>query len=504
MIRLLIRFAFVVAIAGAVAWVADRPGALTIDWLGKRIETSVALAVGILAVSFLALLATIGIVRRTWHAPGALTEYFRLRKTRRGYDALSKGIVAVGAGDVASAKQYVAVARKVLGNDPLTKLLEAQAAQMAGQTEAVTALFGEMSKSPDTRLLGLRGLFNQARQKGDLARARKLAEEALADRPGLPWASRAMLMFHSSSKNWEGVSATLDGLRKTQAIDGPAANKKQAVVLTAQAAEKEKTAPAEALALALRAHRLDPSLVPAAAIAARLHANEAQTRKASKVVERTWRLNPHVELGRIYAHSKPSASPRERLKRIQSLVTRSPGGEEGAVAVAEAAVEAQQWDEAKAALDPYLGNRPRARICALMAEIAEAEGDKGRAREWLTRAVRAPRDPQWTADGIVSDAWLAVSPVTGELGAFEWKSPVERLAAEQGAEAGREIAMPAPVIVVEEDDTKPEPTPVPVAAVPSQSPAAPAIPTNPLPDFPLPDDPGIERSDQSDPWAARG
>jgi HemY protein len=502
MIRLLIRFALVVAIAGGVAWIADRPGALTVDWLGMRIETSVALAVGLLAVSFLVLLALIGIVRRTWHAPGALTEYFRLRKTRRGYDALSKGIVAVGAGDVASAKLHVAVARKVLGNDPLTKLLEAQAAQMAGQTEEVTALFADMSKTPETKLLGLRGLFNQARHKGDLARARKLAEEALAHRPGLPWASRAMLMFHSSAKNWQGVSTTLEGLRKTQAIDATTANRKQAVVLTAQAAEKEKTAPAEALALAVKAHRLDPSLVPAAAIAARLHANEANTRKASKIIEKTWRLNPHVELGRIHAHSKPSASPRERLKRIQTLVARSAASEEGAVAVAEAAIEAQQWDEAKAALEPYLSNRPRARICALMAEIAEAEGDKGRAREWLTRAVRAPRDPQWTADGIVSDIWLAVSPVSGELGGFEWKAPLERLATEPGPEPNRDVAMPAPVIVVEEPDAGPKAATAAAAAAALQTAAE--KPADPLPDFPLPDDPGIERTDVSDPWAARG
>ena len=51
----------------------------------------------------------------------------------------------------------------------------------------------------------------------------------------------------------------------------------------------------------------------------------------------------------------------------------------------------------------------------------------GRAlRGWITEraasgAVRAPRDPEWVADGQVSAHWLPVSPVTGKLGAFEWK-----------------------------------------------------------------------------------
>ena len=64
-----------------------------------------------------------------------------------------------------------------------------------------------------------------------------------------------------------------------------------------------------------------------------------------------------------------------------------------------------------------------------MAEIEEGEfGDKGRAREWLARAVRAPRDPAWTADGHISSTWLPASLTTGELGAFKWKVPVEGIA----------------------------------------------------------------------------
>ena len=61
-----------------------------------------------------------------------------------------------------------------------------------------------------------------------------------------------------------------------------------------------------------------------------------------------------------------------------------------------------------------------------MAEIEEGQnGDQGKAREWLARAVRAPRDPVWTADGITSEDWAPVGPVSGRLDAYEWKVPVE-------------------------------------------------------------------------------
>ena len=46
-----------------------------------------------------------------------------------------------------------------------------------------------------------------------------------------------------------------------------------------------------------------------------------------------------------------------------------------------------------------------------------------RVRDWLARAVRAPRDPQWVADGFTAASWAPISPVTGRLDAFEWRVP---------------------------------------------------------------------------------
>jgi HemY protein len=62
-----------------------------------------------------------------------------------------------------------------------------------------------------------------------------------------------------------------------------------------------------------------------------------------------------------------------------------------------------------------------------MARIeGEQFGNAGRVREWLARATNAPRDPAWTADGVVAERWAAISPVTGTLDAFQWKVPVEQ------------------------------------------------------------------------------
>ena len=118
---------------------------------------------------------------------------------------------------------------------------------------------------------------------------------------------------------------------------------------------------------------------------------------------------------------------RDRLKRIEGLVKKIPGHIEGALAMARAALDAQEFGKARAALASYLA-APTKRVALLMAELERAErNDEGRAREWIARALNAAPDPAWTAEGHVSDRWLPASP-SGRLDAFEWRVPLTGIA----------------------------------------------------------------------------
>ena len=63
-----------------------------------------------------------------------------------------------------------------------------------------------------------------------------------------------------------------------------------------------------------------------------------------------------------------------------------------------------------------------------MARIeGEDTSNTGGVREWLARAAKASRDPVWIADGIISDTWQPVSPVSGTLDGFKWCIPYQMI-----------------------------------------------------------------------------
>jgi HemY protein len=508
MTRLMIRLALLAAAAAGFAWLADRPGTVVIRWMNREIETSVLAASAALMFTVLALWFGLGVLRRLIGSPSALGDYLRFRRTRRGYESLSKGIIAAGAGDAQGAQRFAALAQRNLNDEPLVRLLEAQAAQLKGDRAAVRRAFESMLNSPQTEPLGLRGLYAEARQAGNLDTARGLAERALKLNPQLGWASTAMLAIQSQGRDWDAALSTLETQRRAGHVEAEKAKRMRAVLLAAKALAAETANRDQALMLAREAHKLDPALVPAACVAVRVLASQNALRRAFKIAARTWALNPHPDLAEAYAFARIGDKPADRLDRVRRLTGPKPNDTEGAFALGRAAAESRAWPEARSTLAQLAESDPQARVCALMAEIEEGEGDKGRAREWLARAVRARRDPMWMIDGSALPAWSPVSPITGEIAFAEWKVPFDMLptAARVSEPETAEVAVAAPPAI---EPPPPPPPPEPVKPTVTEAAAPPTKPPKPVMVEPMrpPDDPGPpeeERDQRGNPVLAGG
>ena len=185
--------------------------------------------------------------------------------------------------------------------------------------------------------------------------------------------------------------------------------------------------------------------MPAALIAARIYSNRGEARRAMSLLRRVWRATSHPDIATLFANSVPGVSAVDRLKRVNELIDTPPPNKASALVLARAAIDAFDWVVARQALAGYSNANPSQAVCLLMAEIEDGQsGDKGKARDWLNRAVRAPRDPVWTADGITAEEWEPLSPVTGKLDAFEWRVPTSAVATRTGTTPALPESAPAP------------------------------------------------------------
>ncbi len=500
MIRVISFLVIVAVLALGVVWLADRPGDVVITWQGWRIETSVmvlcAAALAAMAVLALAFSLLRAIVRSPWR----LRRHLDRRRGERAYEAMSRGLIAIGAGDLVAARKHTAEAKRIAPAEPLSLLLSAQHAQLAGDRATADKALREMVARPDTKALGLHGLFIEAHRRGDRASAHAFAEEAARENPSLGWASKAVLERLCESGDWAGALALLESNKR--ALEKDSYDRQRAVMLTARALAIEETDRDSAKAFVLEAAKLAPDLVPAAALAGRMLAEGGELRKASRIVHKAWEAHPHPDLAQVFSDLRFGDAARDRLKRIEALAKKAPGHVESALALARAALDAQEFAKARSALAPHLTALTR-RVALLMAEIERAEhNDEGRAREWIARALHAAPDPTWTAEGHVSERWLPASP-SGRLDAFQWRVPLAAIA-HQAPVIEQAPTQPPPLLGTSEGapapDDKHDEEAEPLSPPPEHEAAAPrpgAAVTPPkveavIPLVHAPDDPGPE------------
>jgi HemY protein len=433
MVRMVLFLLLIALAAAGAAWVAEQTGDVTLTWGDVRVETTLAVFVFALGVAIVTAVLAWSILAALWQTPQRIRRHRHERRHARGRHAITHGLLAIGHGDSAAARQHADVARRFAGHDPLALLLHAQSAQLDGDREGAQRAFRAMAEREDTRLLGLRGLFIEAQRADDPVAAVMIADEALKLSPSSTWASHAVLGFRCAKGDWGGALSILDNNLSAGLIDKATYRRHRGVLLTARALELEKVDRDLSRETAMEAVKLAPTLAPAAALAAKFNSEAHQVRRAMRIVEAAWLKQPHPDLAEAYAHVRLGDAARQRLVRVETLASKTPGHIEGALAIARAAIDATEFARARAALAPFAAS-PTQRVALLMAEIERTEhGDSGKARAWTLRAVRARHDSAWTADGYVSDRWRPVSPVTGRLDAFQWQTPVASLPSDKGA-----------------------------------------------------------------------
>ncbi|ALL14916.1 heme biosynthesis protein HemY [Caulobacter henricii] len=430
----MIRAAFVLFLVAAVAVATvalmGEPGRAHLDWMGWRVEMTAAAAA--LLTLFSALLATVLWRGLIWviEAPRRAALARAENKRKQGVEALSRGFLAVAAGDGSEARRLAQKAADLAEDTPaLVRVLAAQAAETAGDHVAAKSAYSAMLGFPEMRLAGLRGLMQTALAEGDRLAAVRHAETAFGLARTARWAWRALLESRLEAGDWVAALDLAQSALDRKIVPPVVAERARAALLAASAASlegsEEPRKRSQALDFATQAVKLKPDFAPGVIMASRLLSAEGKTAKAGQLIEAAWKSAPHPALWLAYRDLKTNETPKARAARLAALAALKPEARESRILRVESGLVGGDPVAARAAARLLDDEAPTARFAGLMARVAFANGEADEARAWIARGTAAPQEPDWSdldpegrafAYGREDWARLAVSYAeTGEL-----------------------------------------------------------------------------------------
>lgn len=357
----------------------------------------------------------------------AISRYFDRNRERKGFQALSEGLMALASGEGRLAMAKATKAEKYLHKPELTDLITAQAAEMTGDRKKAEEVYKRLVQNETTRFVGVRGLMKQKLDSGDTDTALKLAERAFAIKPKHEEVQDTLLRLQAKNADWSGARKTLNAKLKHGALPRDVHKRRDAVLALSEAKDiLDDGKTIEAQEAAISANKASPDLIPAAAMAARSHIAQGREKYAVRILKKAWQVQPHPELAAAFAEIEPNESAEARLKRFKQLTVLSPEHRETKLLLAELNLAAEDFPEARRSIGDLAETEPDTRVLAIMAAIERGEGASDAVvRGWLARALTAPRGPQWVCESCktIHSEWTPVCNNCEGFDTLSWTTP---------------------------------------------------------------------------------
>ena len=422
MIRLAIYITLAILLAVGAVWFADHPGNMIITWQGWEIRLSVAVF-GLLALLYTIFCWYLFQLYRWFRSENPLTSPKRQQSRRqKGLAELDKGWAALAVHDREAAIRH---GKKALGllpdnNGPRRLLVKATEGKIRQK------YLDQLSKDPDGHLLAMACKLDIALSEGDTQGSLALLNDIREKRPNNPWISQQLFDIQTRLGQWTAAAQELTKLAKAKAIDKVTEKHLSAVLAYSQALEADlagqKKLAREQAELALKN---DPAFIPAALLLGRYHLAQGDKGKARKVIEATWKLAPHPELGQFFLKLDPLESVSEKFRRVQKFTALNPDHLHSRHLLARVALDTEHWAEAKKALDYLISTKMATReTYHLLARLDMVQKkDEKAAQAHLAQAAEAAPDPKWccTTCHTTRENYTALCPTCHTFGQVSWQ-----------------------------------------------------------------------------------
>ena len=350
----------------------------------------------------------------------AISRYFDRNREKKGFQALSDGMIALALGENKTATIKASRANKLLGKPEVTNLLSAQAAEQSGDRKEALKFYKELLNQERTKFVGILGIMKQKLEDGDKETALELAHKAISIKPKDGTILTTLFELQVEGNDWTGAQKTLSAKYKSGLLPKDIFIRRNAILNLATAKEGSSENSFEA---AFQANKASPELVPAAILASSAHLRNMKKRLATSVLRKAWNKSPHPDLAAAFANLEPSESADERYNRFKPWIKVHNGTPEVQMLEAELALAAENYTGARKIMGDLAEKKPTARCLTIMAAVERGTGAKDAVvRGWLAKALGAKYGPMWTCTKCnnIYNEWLPICDQCKAFDTLEW------------------------------------------------------------------------------------
>lgn len=378
-------------------WLAQNAGFVQIIWLGHVVETSVSFCIALVLCAAL----IVHLLLLPFRSLDKIRTFLSNRKSEKAQLLLGQILTNIICNDTST-------------NDKLIKELEKTKKVSHGvililksKTSNTKEVFEELTKNSITAQIGWNGLIEYYLSRGEIVKACEQIETLLSKDAKAPWLlKRAMDLFVMNGQ-WHKAQDCLDKLYKQGKITKAEYQYKKACILVQ-------------LNQGLDAFDACPELPQAAILAAKQN-----PKKAVNIYCKSWAKNPSWSVYHAYIALFAKENSLAQFKRTEQLCMTNKNAKLNDLVMAQAAINAKLWSEAKRLLNGYLATNPLTMGAAAQMAVIESEAnhDFKEAQLWIDKAAGAYPDTQYVCSKCMyqTNVWSVTCPNCKEFAGLKIK-----------------------------------------------------------------------------------
>lgn len=381
-------FLLVFGLTGLLHWYLQDPGHIAITWLGYEIQLSVVVAFFTFLFVVLSFLLSKHILTRVTELPSLYFSFLRKSREKKAKDEMIELLTSLEAEDFLRALSHQKKATLSLSLDPLFLWFSGNAFEKANKLLESEQCYLDLTKNPLTAFLGLKGQICSALQRGDYKLAGTLLDKTEKLIPTSPWVLKHLLALAREQKDYKKAEELILKLEDLDYFSSEQ-SKKQIAYLQYLDALQTEASPSQKEAFLRQAHYLDPYLVEATENLAVLLSEKGNKKEALHVIETTWRLTPNRSLGNLYVKISKPKGDIEAYQAASQLMMQKSKSSESLLFLAETALKAKLWGEARNHLKELIKLDPRAKVYKHLAALELEENQNSNAAlSWLYQSFQ--------------------------------------------------------------------------------------------------------------------